>query len=171
MSKKCKCGATIVEKNEIVQCASCEDLVDNTNKFTGKFYCQVKQNGLLRVTRHFSFGNVLIKRGFLTDGASVPYRVRGLTRITDLKYISCACVHDALYRIEGYDRKKADKMLDEMLKIQGMGRYERAKVYYLLRLFGSPTKDPKLLENAKHYVEIMDEEECNRFMKRFTEVK
>jgi len=100
---------------------------------------------------------VTLKRKFIFDGASAPYRIRGLTHVRDYKYLRAACVHDGVCRIDcNLTWKQKALLYDECLKVLGMGRYERAKAYYPIRWLGSATKDPKLLANAKMYVRVED---------------
>jgi hypothetical protein len=112
------------------------------------------------VKRRFSFYSdrfglrVTIKKGFITDLASIPQILTGIVRASSPIYFRAFCLHDALYR-KGLPLKEADIMLDEALNILGMGAYARAKIYYGLRMFGSPTTDEALIQNATKNV-ILD---------------
>ena len=111
------------------------------------------------VKRKFSFYSdiyglrVTIKRGFITDLASIPPILQGTVRASSPIYWRAFATHDALYR-KGVDRKQSDVMLDEALKVLGCNAYTRGKVYYGLRMFGRPTEDEELIENATHHVEL-----------------
>ena len=96
---------------------------------------------------------ITIKRGFITDLASIPPILTGIVRASENKYWRAFCTHDALYR-KGVDQKQSDIMLDEALQVLGMGAYTRGKIYYGLRMFGSPTIDEELIENAIHNIEL-----------------
>ena len=111
------------------------------------------------VKRKFSFYSdiyglrVTIKKGFITDLASIPPILQGIVRASSPKYWRAFVTHDAMYR-KGVNQKQSDVMLDEALKVLGMGAYTRAKIYYPLRIFGSPTDNEELIENAIHCVEL-----------------
>ncbi len=74
-------------------------------------------------------GILLIKRGFFWDGASGP-------TIDTPSVHRGACIHDALYRLfqkghltEESDRRKADRILYDYLRHDGMWKF-RAKVWH-----------------------------------------
>ena len=94
---------------------------------------------------------VTVKRGFITDLASIPPILKGIVRGSAPRYWRAFVIHDALYRMN-YDRYKSDVMLDEALTVLGMGAYTRSKIYYPLRMFGSATTDEALIENAIKHV-------------------
>ena len=113
------------------------------------------------INRAFSFHSylydidIIIKRGFISDGASIPMVLRGLVRGTHFRYQRAFIVHDALYR-SACNRLMADRILDEGLKDLGMGWYTRSKIYFPLRAFGSPTDDEDMIENAVQYLQVLD---------------
>jgi hypothetical protein len=96
---------------------------------------------------------ITIKQGFVTDLASIPPLLKSVVRGSANKFWRAFVIHDALYRM-GYDRKKADRILDEALQALGMGAYTRGKIYYGLRMFGSVTANEELIKNAIKYVII-----------------
>jgi hypothetical protein len=100
---------------------------------------------------------VKIKKGFITDGCSMPIFLRGLVRATYNRTDIIWPVHDALYR-NNFNKQKADIILDDMLSIEEMGVswLARLKVYYGLKWFGSPTTDQQLIDNAIRHTEIHD---------------
>ena len=98
---------------------------------------------------------IIVKRGFISDGASIPMFLRGIVRGTQYRYKRAFILHDALYRTS-CNRKMADVILDEALKDLGMGAYTRSKIYYPLRAFGSPTTDEDMIENACLHVQVLD---------------
>ena len=112
-----------------------------------------------RVDTEFSFYSslypikVTIREGFITDLGSIPNIVKGVVRGSENRYNRAYVIHDGMYR-KGYDRKISDDILDEALKVLGMGWYTRSKIYYPLRLFGSPTTDEVLIANASRCVTI-----------------
>jgi len=111
------------------------------------------------IKRKFSFYSdiynieIIIKRGFITDLASIPQCISSIVRGSANRYWRAFVIHDALYRI-GHDRKESDLILDEALKVLGMGAYARGKIYYGLRWFGSPSDDQELINNAHAHVSI-----------------
>ena len=128
------------------------------SSFTGNILLeQLGRTENCEVKRMFSFYSeiyglrVTIKRGFITDLASIPSILQSVARASSPVYFRAFVLHDACYR-KGVDRKQADIMLDEALKVLGMGAYARAKIYYSLRMFGSPTTDEALIENATKYI-------------------
>jgi hypothetical protein len=130
------------------------------SSFTGNIKLeQLGKTDNCKVMRAFSFFSkrhcvlITVKRGFITDLASIPSFLRGIARGTANRYWRAFVIHDALYR-KGYSKKKADNILDEALKILGMNLYERSKIYYPLRLFGSPTDDEELIQNASENISI-----------------
>ena len=112
------------------------------------------------VKRMFSFYSdiyglkVTIKKGFITDLASIPPILSGVARASSSLYWRAFCLHDGLFR-KGVDQKQSDVMLDEALTVLGMSAYARAKIYYPLRMFGTPTTDEALIENATKHI-ILD---------------
>ena len=114
-----------------------------------------------KVMRKFEFYSTLfdlditIKKGFITDLASIPPILKGVVRASANRYWRAFVIHDALYR-SNYDRKRADLILDEGLSVLGMGAYTRAKIYYPLRMFGCASLNEELIANAVKYVRIED---------------
>jgi len=53
---------------------------------------------------------VTIKKGFITDLASIPPILTGIVRASSPVYFRAFCLHDALYR-KGVDQKQSDVML------------------------------------------------------------
>jgi hypothetical protein len=98
---------------------------------------------------------LIAKKGFISDLGSIPMFLRGIVRADNIKYSRSFIMHDLLYR-NLYDRKTSDLILDEMLKLQQLGWVSRQKIYTGLRLFGSPTNDDTLIENAHKYSAIID---------------
>lgn len=75
-------------------------------------------------------------KGFATDGASIP---RFLWSIYGhpfyKKNIRAAVIHDYLYSLG--EKKEADRIFEEVLRIEGRGATAR-QMYYGVKLFGSP---------------------------------
>ena len=88
----------------------------------------VYDNGLmiLQVNPKFDF-----------DGASVPQVLwsLGLSPMTG-GYQSSACLHDALYAGEIFDRSTCDKIFLEAMSKEGVSYYKRYAMYVAVRLAG-----------------------------------
>ena len=71
------------------------------------------------------------------DGASVPQALWsfGLSPMTG-GYQRSACLHDALYASEYFDRKVCDKLFLEAMESEGVGYMKRYSMYYAVRSFG-----------------------------------
>ena len=88
----------------------------------------VYDNGLLiiQVNPQFDF-----------DGASVPQALwsLGLSPMTG-GYQRSACLHDALYASEYFDRKVCDELFLEAMESEGVGYFKRYAMYNSVRIFG-----------------------------------
>lgn len=91
---------------------------------------------------------IIVKAGFITDGASTPFGVRNLFP-KDGTYTPAAAIHDALYRYRGilpfgwyqglpkeYSRKRCDSIFAEAMQVLGVSWWRRKIMYRALRLFG-----------------------------------
>ena len=81
---------------------------------------------------------VVIPRGFLFDGASVPRAVWSI--IGDPfspEFMIPAIAHDWLYWSRQWHQEKADKALFDLLKASGVGSLRAGSMYRAVRLFGS----------------------------------
>lgn len=133
------------------------------SSFTGNI--QLEQLGLTDncvVLKDFSYytedGTYLfnIHKGFITDLGSIPQSINGIVRASANKTWRCYAIHDLLYRTGWVSQKKADLILDECLKLVGVSWYARSKVYYGLRMFGSPTDNEDLINNAHQYGSMIE---------------
>ena len=88
----------------------------------------VYDNGLLiiQVNPQFDF-----------DGASVPQALwsLGLSPMTG-GYQRSACLHDALYASEYFDRKVCDELFLEAMESECVGYFKRYAMYNAVRIFG-----------------------------------
>ena len=75
--------------------------------------------------------------GFDFDGASVPQALWsfGLSPMTG-GYERSACLHDALYAGEIFDRKLCDDLFLEAMASDGVGYFKRYAMYNAVRMFG-----------------------------------
>ena len=72
------------------------------------------------------------------DGASVPQALWGfgLSPMTG-GYQRAACLHDALYASEYFDRKTCDCIFLEAMESEGVPYAKRTAMFYAVRMFGS----------------------------------
>ena len=71
------------------------------------------------------------------DGASIPKALWGLigSPMTG-GYQRAACLHDALYASEYFDRKECDDLFLEAMASDGVGYFKRYTMYNAVRMFG-----------------------------------
>ena len=87
------------------------------------------------VGSEYSSEIIRIPAGFLTDLASIPPPARWL--IPKLgKHAQAAVIHDFMYRIHLYDRKKCDKIFLEAMKVLKVPLWKRMVMYRAVRMFG-----------------------------------
>lgn len=90
---------------------------------------------------HSSVGTITIRKGFYTDGASVPKIFWNIFSPWG-SYFSAALVHDFLYSKDSdkifplADRKEADLIFKEAMYNDGVGCLTRETVYRAVRLGG-----------------------------------
>ena len=88
----------------------------------------VYDNGfiLLQVNPKFDF-----------DGASIPKALWGIigSPMTG-GYQRSACLHDALYASEYFEREMCDDIFLEAMESEGVPRFKRLAMYYAVRMFG-----------------------------------
>lgn len=102
-------------------------------------YCQTSR--MWRLVAPFvvrvEIGHVMIREGFLTDGASIPrvfWRAVGHPMTGD--YIGPAVVHDALYAAKLTRRDIADRIFYELLLVYGVGMVRASIMYAAVRMCG-----------------------------------
>lgn len=80
---------------------------------------------------------IQVNNGFDFDGASVPQMLwgLGLSPMTG-GYQRAACLHDALYASEYFEREKCDDIFLEAMESEGVQRFKRLAMYYAVRMFG-----------------------------------
>lgn len=106
---------------------------------------------------------IVVKAGFECDGASVPRWLWSLSGITPNGIIiAAAVIHDAIYSVKGklnkfnrwiehyvldaegvyhrdhfeINRKQADTIFLEIMELSGIGKTNRLRAYWAVRLFG-----------------------------------
>lgn len=77
----------------------------------------------------------IVTKGFLTDFASVPPVVRKFIQPVG-PYAKAAVVHDYRYKHKLGDRKTADRIFLEAMRVSGVSWPTRSIMYRAVRLFG-----------------------------------
>jgi len=80
---------------------------------------------------------ITIKKGFITDGASIPKTFWSV--LSSPFYgpiVFGAMIHDGLYTKMTIPRKECDKLLKEMILEKGYNRVKANLVYGAVRMFG-----------------------------------
>ena len=123
-----------------------ERVSSKVHKFRGKLSFE---NDKIKVT---------ILEGMLTDGASIPrifWTIIGCP--LDGKYSGSALIHDGLYGSHKTSKEIADKLFDEMLRDNGVGRFRRKLMYWAVKYFGSKAyygKTKAQITKMKQYVMV-----------------
>ena len=86
------------------------------------------------------------------DGASVPQVLWsfGLSPMTG-GYQRSACLHDALYASEYFDRKVCDELFLKAMESEGVGYFKRYSMYYAVRAFGGQVWQQHTKEEVNAY--------------------
>jgi hypothetical protein len=99
------------------------------------------QSGIWELVVPFSFQSdlagitIVAPQGFRTDFCSVPRVPLAYTLLGDRARQS-GTIHDALYTSHIVDRETADKVLHEMLLLNGVDEIEAAAFYIAVRQYG-----------------------------------
>ncbi len=97
---------------------------------------------------------ITVKKGFITDGASIPKPFWSiLSSPFDGSLTYGAVIHDGLYTKMTLPRKECDKLLKEMALEKGYNKIKTIIAYYAVRLFGKSHWD-KDTEAEKELVDI-----------------
>ena len=80
--------------------------------------------------------NIMVKEGFDFDYASIPTIITNLLPKNGQEYDRAACLHDALYASEYFERKVCDDIFLEAMESDGVPRFKRLAMYYAVRMFG-----------------------------------
>lgn len=87
--------------------------------------------------------SVIVPIWFITDLWSIPSILKGLIPATYVAFICHDYLYSEVWEIKNedwmnivYNRKEADHILMEALKVEGMWRFDRWLVYIGVRLFG-----------------------------------
>ena len=102
--------------------------------------------------------DITVFKGFVTDGASVPYSLQWLYNPYG-KYINAAVVHDYLYSVynnTGINRTLADKIFKHIMKETGVDDRTVRRFYAAVKYFGETSWKPKLLNEGYKDKAIID---------------
>lgn len=105
-------------------------------------------------------GCLLIRRGFVFDGGSIPrwgWTVCNVTPFTP-SWIAAFAGHDASTGGELLPFKKCDKLLHDMGKAYGNTRYQYEMIYYHVWMWGWTVyhkHTDKSVDQCRRYVEIL----------------
>ena len=111
-----------------------------------------------RLSKDFTFyidgKKFLIKRGYRTDGASIPsYAWSIIGSPFTGNYVIPALIHDMLYATNIYTREKSDKIFYDMMRKCGVGYVKANSIYYAVRMFGGSSyarTDEQIKGACKH---------------------
>lgn len=78
---------------------------------------------------------ITVPEGFPTDFASVP-RIFWSILPPDGQYAQSAVLHDFLYSVQKYSRKRCDQIFLESMKVLKVSLWRRAIIYRAVRMFG-----------------------------------
>ena len=125
-------------------------------KFTTKLSIDVIGHQAYEVTKplvwEYSELVIQVNPGFDFDGASVPRALWSVvgSPMTD-GYQRAACLHDALYASEYFDRDVCDKLFLEAMESEGVGYFKRYAMYYAVRAFGGQVWKEHTKEEVNAY--------------------
>ncbi len=85
------------------------------------------------VEEDFRVGNIVVPRGFVTDGASVPLPFRA-TLARYGPWTESAVVHDFLCRHGAVSRRAADRIFLDLLRRARVNFFQRARLYLGVRI-------------------------------------
>ena len=112
-----------------------------TPKFLSKLIMTPLGNGKDFVLDNFlafltsQWGLIIAKKGFVTDGASIPWIVRPWLPVWG-PWGKSAVIHDWCYRRTHLSRKACDKIILEGMKVKKVQPVKMLAIYAALRLFG-----------------------------------
>lgn len=78
---------------------------------------------------------VVVPRGFISDGASVPRVLQWMYHPYG-RYLEAAVVHDFFCVHQDIDSVSAAKVFCEAMEVCGVSRWRRFKMYHAVRWFG-----------------------------------
>ena len=102
---------------------------------------------------------IIVKRGFVTDGASIPKWLWWLVGSPFTgNYTNAAIIHDALYASEAVNKSFADTMFLKIMEMDGVGWFRRNAMYLAVDMFGHHVWDTHTADSVKeanNFVEVI----------------
>lgn len=103
---------------------------------------------------------LLIHRGFVWDGGSIPSCLWGMFLGDEQTYPCAYCCHDGLYVSQWFERETADDLLYYMIKLEGGWWIQRHVIYRAVRDVGNivawSRHSRRDILLARHQVELVD---------------
>ena len=95
---------------------------------------------------------IQVNPNFDFDGASVPQCLWsfGFSPMTG-GYQRSACLHDALYASEYFERKVCDELFLKAMESEGVSYFKRYSMYYAVRAFGGQVWKEHTKEEVNAY--------------------
>ena len=81
----------------------------------------------------YRYGNIIVPKGYKTNGANVPRILWGIFPPNSPEYLSAVVVHDYLCDKSSY--KLADEILKEMMSELGVAKWKIYCFYYACRVW------------------------------------
>ncbi len=94
---------------------------------------------------------ITVPKGFVFDGASVPWFFTRLFPKSNPQYIYAACLHDYLleYMQHKYPRSTVDEIFRRAMRFLGVPKWQMTCMYLAVCLYG-------LVQDGKRYYELKD---------------
>jgi hypothetical protein len=83
-----------------------------------------------------AFKDIVVPRGFVFDGASVPRAFWWFASPFTGNYTRGALIHDWLYCTELVSKKEADNIFYKIMLIDGVSRWKATAMYMAVKVFG-----------------------------------
>ena len=97
------------------------------------FYLQPLKNHKFKLVEEVWFKDIVIPKGFRTDGASVPRLFWFIFPPNRTDYLPCAIIHD--YLCDKGEYRKADEYFKECLKELKVNKLTRTIMYLVVRIY------------------------------------
>ena len=97
------------------------------------FYLQPLKNHKFKLAEEVWYKDIVIPKGFRTDGASVPRLFWFIFPPNRTDYLPCAIIHD--YLCDKGEYRKADEYFKECLKELKVDKFSRTIMYLAVRLY------------------------------------
>ena len=108
----------------------------------------VYNNGIEQIT---------VFKGFDFDGASIPKPLWGIigSPMTG-GYQRAACMHDAMYAAQLFERKVCDRLFFEAMCSEGVDTVRRHLMYWFVRMFGGKSYEDSSIEEVEKYRKLVE---------------